>query len=419
MDPVPSALTAHALLSSAGADAGFAALVGLAILVLLFFAQARETATLRANLERAGEQIEALEARLQAVARAQAAAVQAGVQQPARPPFPARPIGAAAAAAALRPPSRVAAPATPALGGQPLPGLPPAAPAGVGAPALSAATRLIPVPSAPDFAAGVASAGDLTAIVGPAGAAAAGNGDGPARSSRLPGPAPVAALATGAALAGASGSRTDSQALPPRVSIRKGEPASASPKPAPRRSEPHPAPWQRSLGARLAPWLIGLAALGVGVAAILVATNGPAGATTAAQAAHTSTVVKGGKGHAKAATLRPSDVTVAVLNGTDVAKLAESTGQRLATIGYKEGTIHNAPNQTHATTIVAYLAGHQRQALQVASALRLGASSVQAVDPGTLAVACPAPGPCTADVVVTIGQDLANTAGGTPPTTTT
>jgi hypothetical protein len=410
------------LLNSTGADAGFAAIVGLAILVLLFFAQSRETATLREHVARAGEQIESLEARLQAVARAQAAAVQAAAaqQQPTRPPFPTRPLGSAAAS--LRPPSRVAAPWTPALGG-PLPGLPPAAPAGVGAPALSAATRLIPAspPPAAPLGAPLADAG--TAIVAPAAATIAGNGDGAARGSRPPGPPPVAAVAAGAALAGAASSPADPALAspPPRVSIRRSAPAApAGPRrPAPHLSESRRAPAKRSVGARLAPWLIGLAALGVGVAAILVATSGSGstGTTTAAQGARTSATAKRRKDHVKTAAISPANVTVAVLNGTDIAKLAESTGQRLSTMGYREGTIHNAPTQTHATTIVAYLPGRQSEALQVAKALSLGSPSVQAIDPATLTVACPS-GPCAADVVVTIGQDLAGAAGGAATTTT-
>jgi hypothetical protein len=199
--------------------------------------------------------------------------------------------------------------------------------------------------------------------------------------------------------------------------MRHGAPAGPSThsRAAPRRGEPRRLSTHRSVGARLAPWLIGLAALGVGVAAILVATDGPTSTTSTARNA---SIAKGRKDHVKAATFRPANVTVAVLNGTDVAKLAESTGHRLAAMGYKQGVIHNAPTQTHATTVVAYLPGHPSDALQVAKALSLGTASVQAVDPGTLAVACPPPGRCTADVVVTIGQDLAGRAGSTPTTTT-
>ena len=50
MASIPFALSVHHFINSVGADAGFAAIIGLAILVLLYFAQARETA----NPARAG-----------------------------------------------------------------------------------------------------------------------------------------------------------------------------------------------------------------------------------------------------------------------------------------------------------------------------------------------------------------------------
>ena len=109
-----------------------------------------------------------------------------------------------------------------------------------------------------------------------------------------------------------------------------------------------------------------------------------------------------------AARFRPATVTVAVLNGTQVNNLAHDTGQRLAGYGYREGNLATATNQTQQTTVVAYTHGHRRDALHVAGSLGLSRSAVAAVDPATLQVACPQPAPCTADVVVTIGQDLAN-----------
>src|SRR5205814_456222 len=47
MGPIPFAFSVHHFINSVGADAGFASLIGLAILVLLYFSQARETAALR------------------------------------------------------------------------------------------------------------------------------------------------------------------------------------------------------------------------------------------------------------------------------------------------------------------------------------------------------------------------------------
>jgi hypothetical protein len=102
-----------------------------------------------------------------------------------------------------------------------------------------------------------------------------------------------------------------------------------------------------------------------------------------------------------------------VLNGTQVYNLAHDTGQRLHGYGYKEGNIATADNQTQLTTIVAYSHGHREDAVHVAKSLGLHGSSVQPVNANTLQVACPQPGPCRADVIVTIGEDLANAQTGT------
>ena len=65
---VPFAFSIHQIVSSVGADVGFAAIVGLAILVLLYFAQARETANLREQAFQAAQRVEHLEARIAQVA---------------------------------------------------------------------------------------------------------------------------------------------------------------------------------------------------------------------------------------------------------------------------------------------------------------------------------------------------------------
>ena len=54
------ALSFHSLKSSLGTDAGFVAILGLAILTLLYFAQARETRTVREALERSEAQFRPL-----------------------------------------------------------------------------------------------------------------------------------------------------------------------------------------------------------------------------------------------------------------------------------------------------------------------------------------------------------------------
>jgi hypothetical protein len=106
---------------------------------------------------------------------------------------------------------------------------------------------------------------------------------------------------------------------------------------------------------------------------------------------------------------KPSTVTVAVLNGTTTYQLAHRIADKLAALGYKQGTIATAANQTETTTVVAYRSGSgdRRDAERVARALKLRDSAVRRVDDSTLQVACPAVTICTAHVVVTVGSDLA------------
>jgi hypothetical protein len=98
---------------------------------------------------------------------------------------------------------------------------------------------------------------------------------------------------------------------------------------------------------------------------------------------------------------------VAVLNGTATNNLAHKVGTKLTSGGYKQGALATASDQTRTKTVVAYLPGHHDAALHVASSLGLGASAVAPVDTSTQAIACPPPNPCSAQVIVTVGSDLA------------
>src|SRR5215469_6484847 len=136
MDSLPFALSVHHFVSSVGADAGFAAFIAVAILVLLYFAHARETATLRARADEASLRVEELEAQVAHLTD----------QVGALPPeISVRAASPRAAAAYGGIPGRAVA-GVPAAAGAGGGSLPPAAPAGMAAPALAAATRLIPDP---------------------------------------------------------------------------------------------------------------------------------------------------------------------------------------------------------------------------------------------------------------------------------
>ncbi len=139
--------------------------------------------------------------------------------------------------------------------------------------------------------------------------------------------------------------------------------------------------------------------------ALVVITSGTStsGSPTNASRTTNAPAVKHG------AAFSPSSVTVAVLNGTATNQLAHHVAARLAAKGYREGRIATAANQTEATTVVAYLPGakNRTDARHVASALNLRSTAVQPIDQTSQQVACPPPGACSANVVVTVGADLA------------
>ena len=269
------------------------------------------------------------------------------------------------------------------------------APAGVGAPALTAATKLIPtdVPSAPEPEP-EEEPDDYTRIGAPAVrepvpvAAVGTNG---ANHERIPPPASAAAT----------------MQPPPRVQLRPPAPA-----PSGRRPAAPPPRAQSSAGGGGIPrgfifLLAGLAIVAV-VAVLLIVTSG-GNNSPASNAGRTTNSPTGARRVSHAAAFNPATVTISVLNGTSTAGLANRIALKLTGAGYKQGTVTNAADQTMTSTVVAYLPGHRNDALHVAASLKLSASSVQAIDSSTQAVACPPPGNCTSAVVVTVGSNLAST----------
>ena len=106
----------------------------------------------------------------------------------------------------------------------------------------------------------------------------------------------------------------------------------------------------------------------------------------------------------------PSAVTVAVLNGTSTNNLAADVLGKLTTAGYKGGTKQNAAETGVTSTIVGYTSPSDRSdALAVAKSLNLGPASVQAVSQGDRLKVCGSTTACTTQVVVTAGDDLAQT----------
>src|SRR5664279_4351955 len=104
---IPYALSVSHFINSVGADAGFAAIIGLAILVLLYFAQARETATLRDQAADHADHVQHLEYRIAQLARG---GVPAPAPAPAQTSVPAPAPRTGAQPVAAPPASRTVAP---------------------------------------------------------------------------------------------------------------------------------------------------------------------------------------------------------------------------------------------------------------------------------------------------------------------
>jgi len=398
---LPLAFSVHHFISSVGADAGFASIIGLAILVLLYFAQARETSTLRNRADEAEQRAAQLEARVAQVARAQS---QAPLQPPGPRPAPspiARPLanltGAAVSAPATAPEAAVARAAA-------LTTAVPSAPAGVGAPALSAATRLIPVPA-------------VAVVSSEATAVASGPAPAPAPATVAGGAGATAVVPAADPLTGENGVGHDtgeSGPLPfaaaeppleplPRVQLRPGG-AQSRPAPPPlRRASAPKSPSRFGRGIAL---LLTVLGIGVVVAVLLIATSG--GGKPAPTASTKTTNALSPHHRSKPKGFDKGAVTVTVLNGTATAGLAETTLTKLTNDGYKQGTATNAASQTQTSTIVSYLPGQRTAALAIAHSLKLLASAVSPIGAATQAIACPQSAACTVDVVVTVGQDLAS-----------
>jgi hypothetical protein len=332
----------------------------------------------------------------------------------------------------------------------------PMAPAGVGAPNLSAATRVIP--SGDDDAIAIRPGARRVAVGAVAGAGAGGvavaEADREAQAPQAaggggviapPGPAPATAAGAGAVTGGGTrgqtngGERTPAPApaagtgapsgrgnggsataapsrqgpgadRPYRIA---GAPAAGQSAP-PRRPVAPPAPARRAGFPRALMIIFGLIVVGAAVALLLVLTSSSGNSTSASS--HTSSAISNAPSHrrkTRAAALKPAQVTVAVLNGTATSNLAHDVSLKLTNAGYKPGTIATATDQTQTATTVGYLPGGRRAALIVARSLNLGATAIQPVTQSNRAVACPQAS-CTAQVVVTVGSDLASAATTSP-----
>ncbi len=381
--PLSFALSITHFVSSVGADAGFAALIGLAILVLLYFAHARETSNLRKALEDANQRLADMERRL---------APAVGARQPVGAAEAARPAVAPAPATSAVPGVPAVAPT---VAPRPVPAAPVAAPAGVGAPPLSDATRVVP---------GVQEEQ-------PEGAPSDGHGAGPAIPAAPPTASPAAETKPSPLTAGAPLTAAASPAVgktPSPVTAAAGGNGSSAARSAGAAGGPHSLlehgiPGQKKRTKR---WLLPVlalvaAAIIAAVVVVLVLRSSSSNHATAAHRHHAPAIA------AAPRSVAPSTVTVALVNGTNVNQLAHHIGARLTKQGFKEGTLATATNQTGTKTTVGYLPGQRDEALAVAHYLKLPASAVAPASHGSEALVCPTASSCTADVVVVVGSNLA------------
>jgi hypothetical protein len=393
MTAVAAAFSLSEQMKTLGAYAGFAAILGLAVLSMLYFAQARELKRLREWAGRSPEIAAELEQRAQAEAaqrpvprppapRPQSAPAQAKQAAATVARVAAAPVGAAAstAVAAARK-AGIAAPETET--GKP--GTAAGQEAAVPPPAPSAQQGVVaPAKDAP----GAAPAKDAH-TTGTARPPAPGPGGGPGKpqaagtpplaAQKLAKPAAAAPLRAGA----------PSAVVPPRTAAAGGAPAPGPP---------------AATGRKTGPGTI--AAGVVGVILVIFGATRLFGGDDSNNAGVVGVSPQIGTTTATSPTPSPQPplvrkgITVAVLNGTTTNGLARGAANRVQTAGYKIGQVTNATDNTLSATTVGYVAGYRRAGLDVARILHVPAVTIKVVDSAARVVAGE-----DAMVIVTVGSD--------------
>jgi hypothetical protein len=425
---IPFALSLSKYVNSAGTDVGFASLLAVAMLALLYFAGARETRTLRDQLEEAHNRITSLEARVAQALRGQAARAPqptqtgqipsvAGRPGVVPPPSVAQPVGTGVAR--IRRPTTggaatVTAPVT--AGAAALLG----APAGAGAPSLGSATKLIPSPPAPIVAAPLSTSPMTAAAQSVPEAYPEYDPDeefveeyGPEDTLFVPAGSGTDAVANGAGFgAGAA------VAAPPRIQFGDDDAGGAPPRRTISTVEGDSSRPRRVAG-RLVGAIAAVVLVAIVVVALLVITGGSSHTPKRSAQVRTTTTTR----RPTTVPFNPKSIKVSVLNGTGLTGVAGAIGTDLTTAGYTvpAPSVTNAAVETVTTTVVGYRSGYKTAALKVAQALtnKTGVP-VTSVAPATQAAitSCATPdtgtgtGKCPASVIVTVGTDLASAANG-------
>jgi hypothetical protein len=416
MNSLTLALSLSNSFTKVGAIAAFAALVGIALLSLLVFSQAREIKRLREWAGRAPERAAEREQRISADAsvRAQRERVSAQTAPAARvipraTPLVSAPVSAAvstaAAAAASAGTSTVAAappgPSVPVAPAAHEPEAPELSPSEAQTPEPSESNTSDAETSDPQADEAAAAAGPANSTPAPATAAArAGGAAGRAPLPPAPAtPAPAEAPPPRAAAPVAAVRRTVSiPAKPPVIAARSNSQPDSAPKYYKRERSPR----------RATALIVGGAIVAVALLVLLLSalrgggSSHPVNATPAGEVSSRS-----GRTHARGEgrASSPADTSVTVLNGTSTAGLAHHLAADLQQSGYTRAAASaGVPSGTHPSTVVEYSSGHRPDARRVAKALNV--TRVQPIDSSTVALAG------SATVVVIAGADQAALLGG-------
>ncbi len=140
-----------------------------------------------------------------------------------------------------------------------------------------------------------------------------------------------------------------------------------------------------------------LVLVAVFVVVVLIA----AGVIYAVTSSGGSTKSGGGSTQAVAQQLKPSEIEVAVLNGTATPNLAADVGNKAEKKGFQVGAVGNTPS-AYEGSVVMFVSGHKPEAKKVASQL-----SIEKLQPMNGEVKEVSEG---ADVAVVVGEDNAPTA---------
>ena len=416
-----------------GAYFGYAAIIGLGVLSMLYFVQAREVRRLREWAGRAPERDAELAQRVQADAQRRPAppAVPAAVAQPASPQTVAAQQADAArratAAAVMQKFQQPAAGGPGVVGpaGQLARAIPPAAAPGGAAPGSTASGA--PSPVLPGATAAPASPPVATAAPAVPGTSAAAEGaSGSAPSSSAPnGPGASAASASGtAAVAMPAPSAAQpgpaaalSQTAPSSRSLGLGNGSggqdtqdSAAARPSPPDDLPPRPPRSTASSAAsadeggLSGGRIGLivgaivAVLAIGLVVVLLSSGGDKPAADNAIREASTPPAAGPATPARRVDRKATQV--AVLNGTTQTGLARDVGNKLQEKGFTILSVGDNADQQIATTTVSFSDGNEPAARIVAKIVGVATTAVQPIDTNTAAAVAP-----EAKVVVVVGGD--------------